>query len=269
MIKNLIPPVQIPKNNIKNFHIKDESSLEHIKQQNPCLYTIDYYFNLSSHEQDKEDAAAFDNSFYQTIRNTCRTNKLFVLSLKKLILPKKDFIFPQLPKNCVTVALHVRKGSGPDFPLLSDQKNENPDKIYADRRHPLKFPPDSFYVNQLKRIYEVLGQIPLYVYIFTDYAHPEKLAKKYTQALGISDITFDFRKKNIDSDATTIEDFFFMLNFDCLIRPWSSYSISAEILGDFTIIIGPVHSFWAGTKLIIDTIELVSNGKVTYISESL
>ena len=43
-----------------------------------------------------------------------------------------------------------------------------------------------------------------------------------------------------------------MLDFDCLIRPDSNYSICASILGDFKVVVSPLHIQWKNNLPYID-----------------
>ncbi len=147
--------------------------------------------------------------------------------LKKLIKPLYIQPFLELPQDRITVAVHVRKGGGYD------------DRIVRIRT-PLKLPPDSFYIDQIRQIYEILDKQPLYVYIFTDENEPLKLVEKYQHHLTGMDIQFDCRVTDNNHYSNVLEDFFEMTRFDCLIRPESNYSLVASKIADYRVMIKPV-----------------------------
>ena len=83
----------------------------------------------------------------------------FIQELRKVIKPLKAIPPMELPSDKITVAVHVRRGGNHD----------TPETIPG---FPLKFLPNDFYINQLKGLYTLLKEKPLYVYLFTDYNHP-------------------------------------------------------------------------------------------------
>jgi hypothetical protein len=63
-------------------------------------------------------------------------------------------------------------------------------------------------------------------------------------------------------DKNVLKDFFAMTKFDCLIRPASSFSVIAEIMGDFKVIIQPKKFHWESQQLIIDEVSIADYRKV-------
>lgn len=173
--------------------------------------------------------------------------------IKKMIVPIKKLSF-SFPSDKISVAVHVRRGGGFDKPLLSGtNRSDISDKnAYADYCHPLKFPPDGFYIDHIRYLSEQLHNKPLYVYIFTDDNNPQAIVQKYQAALNKNNIIFDYHKKNEPFDNHTIQDLFFMKEFDCLIRPESALSIIAQIVGNHIMTIWPTKSHWEESTLIID-----------------
>lgn len=172
----------------------------------------------------------------------------FLQEVKACLTPKKTLAATALPKGKVSVALHVRRGGGIDA---------YPASMY---RWPLKFPPDTYYIQQLKWIANVLKK-PLYVYIFTDDLHPEKIAATYKKALHNKKITFDYRKENNTPNANLLEDFFAMSQFDCLVLCQSNYSLMASKIGNYKIKIYPTHSYFLNGQVIVDGVERELGGK--------
>lgn len=142
-------------------------------------------------------------------------------ALQELIKPTIALKAPNIPQGHVSVALHVRRGGSYDTQTVKDSM-------------PTKFPPDSYYIQSLAQIAKMNPSKPLYARIFTDDHHPEKIKKRYEECLkelGINNVTIAFEAFNTNTD-TALEDFFAMAQFDCLVRPDSSYSFSvSQIFG--------------------------------------
>jgi len=236
----------------------------------------------------------YDQSTWRGLSN----NALFKQVLKKSLAPICKIEKQPVPQNCLTIALHVRRGGGYDKPLLSGQKDlykpvefvKKPHQYtkastvrlsrkrrwlrrrgarkrrkkrpqYADRNHPLKFPPDLFYVHALIFLSEWFDDQPLYVYIFTDDIHPEKITENIQKHVKKQNITFDFRKEKNTHDLHVLDDMFNMSRFDCIIRPESSYSKVAELVGDHIMSIFPHKAVWHGNTLHIPEVVVVYKNK--------
>jgi GT2 family glycosyltransferase len=215
------------------------------KNAQSVLYVSGFY------SETPDDFIAF------TLHNTPLRNEL-----KKMIMPIQAMKYT-LPKDKITVAVHVRRGGGFDRPRLSGKSaNEKISKDnYIDIIHPLKFPPDSFYASQISFLSNLLDNRELYVYIFTDDKEPQNIVNMYKRAINKSNITFDYYKGDESFGERTVREFFFMKQFDCLIRPDSSFSIAAHIVGDHRIVLYPIQSHWEGNTLIIDEVQYYENNK--------
>jgi hypothetical protein len=190
----------------------------------------------------------------------------FVQELRRCIQPRQPLSVPTPPTDMITVALHVRKGGGFDNPLLTEQQKITKPATkfhYVDIDFPLKFPPDSYYIEQLAYLVKLLNGKPLYVFIFTDDKDPARLATKYAQALNNPDIHFDFRAQGNGPRDNVLEDFFAMTHFDCLIRGDSSYSKAAHLIGNFKVVIFPQHAVWKGRTLIIDKVGIYTSAGIS------
>ena len=84
----------------------------------------------------------------------------FDAEIKKMLQPIDITQKLEFPKNSITVALHVRKGSAFDTPIVSQQQydgyevsyileNKSREKIPSDIQFPSKFPPDQFFIDFL------------------------------------------------------------------------------------------------------------------------
>jgi hypothetical protein len=203
------------------------------KKSNSDALFIVPYFPESEYERKSANWAYFPVDWQDT---------QFISLLRSLISPKVPFEFPPLPKDRVTVAAHVRRGGGYDDP--------------SQQRHwPLKFPPDDFYIEQIRKIHKLL-QKPLFVHIFTDDFEPERMAKDYAAALSDIDVVFEYRLAKGTYQDFVLYDLFDMMRYQCLIRPESNYSIVVEKLGNCKIVAHPVHCVLKNKKVVITKTNL-------------
>jgi len=251
----------------------------------------------------------------QTIEYMLR-DQFFVAELKNMLQPVVSLPTIDLPRDKVTVAVHIRKGGGFDKPLssiqyyrtsmisrkfcadvrlpfkfLPEQYYVNQKKrilklfndiplfvyiknmilrkfvhikkmilrqfyFYADVRWPSKFPPEQYYVNQIKRISKLFNDVPLFVYIFTDDRSPSRLVDRIKKVVNKNNITFSCRNRG---NAHVVEDFYNMARFDCLIRSGSNFGLAAQLLGNHKVVIYPKHWQWEGKKLVIDEVSIIDH----------
>lgn len=236
-------------NSITNFDgqraFKVAYRIEDYNSSNQLVKPTLYVSNLYSKNYDWRD--------YTELYSYIADHPMLHEEIKMMIAPIETMEF-NLPQDRTSIAVHVRKGGGFDKPLLSGSSyNDTPDATkYADCQLPLKFPPDEFYIDQIRFISQLLEDRLLYVYIFSDDRHVPALVEKYQQAVNKKNIVFDYYKIYEPFNLHLIQDLFFMKEFDCLIRPDSSLSIVAQIIGDHNIVIWPTKSHWEGSTLIID-----------------
>jgi len=186
------------------------------------IFCLDYYpecFSEYIHTNDPNKYPYFfidweDPNFSSEVRDAL-----------KPISPPETF---EIPNNKISVAVHVRKGGG------FDPSNVN-------LIHPLKLPDDSYYIEQIKTIHELLNKAPLFVHIFTDHQNPSEIVDSYSKHFQNQNIEFSCRKTNNSHNANVLEDFFMLTKFDCLIRTSSNYSFVASKLADYEIIISPTQ----------------------------
>lgn len=195
------------------------------------LYIVDYYFK-SKHGPGYHDPH-------------------MVNLMKKYIRPVKSIKSISLKKNCINIALHVRRGSGPDSSFLKCQK------IW-----PSKFPPYSFYVTALEKASELYGHRAIHVHIFTDATTPSKIARKLERKLSYSNISFSYRQENKKAHANSdqiLEDLFSMAKCDCLIRGSSGLAHIAQLIGNHKVIITPQNLIWKQHKLLIQQLGIINH----------
>jgi len=177
------------------------------------------------------------------------SDECFLQILRAFIQPKMPLKIVRVPKNCITVAIHIRTGGGYDRLLGERQKTAG--MVYSDVGFPLNHPRDEFYIKQIKKVSELFFNKSIYLYIFTDDLYPQRILSKYKKSVDKPNITFDCRKNGNRHDRNVLEDFFSMQQFDCIIRPNSNYSVIAAKMGYNWLTIFPVDYKWDGNKLIM------------------
>ena len=212
--------------------------------------------------------------FYTKIENIF--NKAFIEPefgklLKQAITPRFYCEPLDIPPGHISVAVHVRKGSGPDKPLGSVQlydssvvfaadqepiKLEKPLNTYADYVWPTKFPPDQYYIDQIIKISEFFNDVPLYVHIFTDAKDSEALAHLYKVQVKKDNIIFGFRIGYNQYSSYVVQDYYHMAQFDCLIRSSSLYAKAVQLLGKHRMVIYPLHGQWIYDHVVIDKVGI-------------
>lgn len=142
--------------------------------------------------------------------------------LKEAFTPVTSFPQLNLPTDRFCVALHVRRGGGYDSAAIRAQLNK-------------KFPPDEFYIEQIKKIAKKYNR-PLYIHIFTDDPEPKLIAEKYQKAIAdeVPDVEFGYRETGNSHKANVLEDFYQMAQFECMVRPNSNLSLMASVIGNCT-----------------------------------
>lgn len=174
------------------------------------------------------------------------SNQGFVDTLRETIASRYPVQTITPPEGYVSIAVHVRNGG--TFLSDTDAKRE---------LCPLRFAPEEFFIDQIARLADMFENQKLYVYIFTDHKNPAYLQKKFKNALNNPRIKFDCRRQDNSHSSNVLEDFFSMMNFDCLVRPASNFSKFVQYVGYNKIVIFPSssHKNAEGTR-VIDTISI-------------
>lgn len=224
--------IQIPYN-VKFRECTDPSLLQKaIKSKGPIIYKV-LYFPESPYEL--AHGISFKGGAWDCFSVNWK-DKQFIQSVMEDLTPKRVLNLIALPKDKITVAMHVRRGG-------------NHDSRNTPSEFPLKFLPDSFFIKQLKRLYQILGEQPLYVFVFTDDNHPAQVVKKYSRYFAKYSIEFAYRTKNSDTE-NVLEDFFSMMQFDCMIHSESNFSLIPSLIGDYMVTIHPDSFTKMGGRII-------------------
>jgi hypothetical protein len=213
------------------------------KEKGVILYVVKYF-----------PESAFEIPYHKgPIFEVDWKNPGFRAELKRLISPLLSMPPIDIPPGRIPVAAHIRKGGGYDVP--GGKYARRSDLTYA---RPEKFPPHEYYVEQIKTLYKLFNEKPLYVHIFTDDKIPTQIVEAFQQDLAGLNIVFGCRDRKNAHDRNVLEDFFAMAKFDALIRPDSNYSITAEKIADFKIVISPAHISWENDRPVIDKVNIVT-----------
>ena len=138
--------------------------------------------------------------------------------------------------DCLSVALHIRVGTGFDIKGLDDYW-----WIMTQSWVELKFPPFSFYLRALELLYNLHPEKKLYVYLFTDHTDAHELAQIFIEKFKGKNIIFDYRRTENRHDLNVISDFFELTSFDCLIRSDSNFAMMASKVSTYVMQISPWH----------------------------
>ena len=164
--------------------------------------------------------------------------------------PKTPIATLSLPTDRVTIGVHLRRGDGYDGGSTQTA-------------HQLKFPPDSFYVEQIRRILDMFEHKKFYIFIFTDSINPHKIVLKYRNIFKNKDIEFACHPEMKTAAAGgVLEDFFSITKFDCLVLPCSGFSWVASILSPHAFVTMPIHNQTVNGKVDIDEVETEFDGSV-------
>lgn len=241
----------------------DEKEASFVPQDNTC-YLVDFFYTSPSW------STCADVGEWKDMLSDAE----FRAHLREMLSPKDISVTLDVPMNVRTVALHIRKGSYFDidgffseqeFSLLPD---DEPGilplkKGFMDVGEPYKFPPNQYYIDQLKLLAQEFQYEPLHVVLFTDYAAPDELLATLERAVDLPMITYQTAPEvvftlhgerlapGVDS---SLRDLLLMTQCDCLIRSGSNFAQIAHLMGDFDIVYYPLDAEWYGNRLTYKTI---------------
>jgi len=202
----------------------DTSSINTIDRDADILYIVPYFpeSNFESYNHNNDFSCHFSVDWQ---------DPAFKKELQKQIAPRHAISQPQLPTDSIYIAVHIRKGTGYD------------DLSILNAAMPLKFPPESYYIEQIQILINQLTDQKIYIYIFTDHDNPSEITARLQAAISNdgmgNEITFDCRQTDNHHTKNVIEDFFALTHFDYLIRADSNFSIIAAKLTQYSLEIYP------------------------------
>ena len=247
--------------NIPLLYLPFKYSDQLMIHEQETIYTPDslYLFSTIMHLPIKskckllQDSHTLYISHWKTDITIDWNDKVFVDEIKKNICPRQEIDKIIIPDACLSIAVHVRNGGG--FVVDNEQERE---------RCPLRFVPDEFFIAQIARLADMFKERNIYVHIFTDHQEPAELMKKFNNALNNPRITFGYRQEGNSYSANVLEDFFSMMDFDCLIRPGSHFSRFVQRLGNNKVVIYPESvRKTADGKSVINVINIKTRAHVS------
>lgn len=203
----------------------------------PTLFILDYL---------PTDISEWDpNPWMKILFNVPWQEAGFHAYLKKVASCRNSI--PNLRKEGVlNVADHVRTLSGTDTPETSIAQL------------PLKHPNLRYHKNQIRRIYELNKQRPMFVFIFSDTKNPHQLIAEFQQEFRNFNIEFGIQYLDQPDTNFAVQDFFAMQKFDVLIATQSNFSTMASRIGDFDLILTPICMRGVYPNAQVDRVQLIS-----------
>jgi len=223
-----------------------------IDAESNCLYVVPFFPESIFNRNDYDFPFLFFVDWEDPV---------FKAILNQMISPMVPVQCPALSKERVNVAIHVRKGTGWDIPNYCI----TPEQLTAS--HPLRFAPDSFFIEQLKKITRLFPEEKIYVFLFTDHNDPGQLAQKFAKDVNCERMTIDYRASENNEFINVLDDFFALTHFDCLIRADSNFSFMASKLGNYTVQISPWHGMVINGDTSIDWIQLIVRRQSFIVNE--
>jgi hypothetical protein len=172
-------------------------------------------------------------------------------------------------QTAITIAVHVRKGSGGDRPLLSKQvytintsdyqmipSKQHPRK-FQDVIHPLKFVPEQYYIDQINKVTSSLPDRKFIVYLVTDASEPERILNTFQKHCSSNNC--EIILKTGQGQNSVILDILTMATCDCLIRSCSHFAGIAQLIGNHKMIISPKKYCWADEFLVVTETNILIN----------
>lgn len=219
------------------------------------LYTVPYFTEYP--ELEPSMPHLFDVDWH---------DKQFISELRSLIAPRVPIAKMKLPEGRISIAVHVRKGGG--FEVCPITRDGRRDSRVGYCENYGKWASDDYYIEQIKYASKLLGDRPLYVHIFTDDDNPKAIANKYEQYVDLDNIAFGCRQEGNSHDSNVIDDFFNMMEFDCLIMPASNFSFMASKIGNFALVIELKEFSWKNGRFIASRLNVQINDQ-SYLGKEI
>jgi hypothetical protein len=216
------------------------------------LFQLDFFFHDTG----------WDNWEEITTWKDVIADEVFMAQLKADVRPIGGMQRIDLPHDCISVGVHMRKGGGYDLPLLYEHKkagtplHANRWEHYCDVRYPYKFLPDEFYAQQIEYVAQLFSSKMILVFVLTDHQNPRELVERLQAMVTSRNIAFACRTEDNAHDKNVLIDFFSLTQCDCLIKSGSSFSQAADLVGDQKMTIYPRRVHWQSDNLVVDEIGI-------------
>lgn len=170
----------------------------------------------------------------------------------RCLKPLKPVKLIKLSKESVNIGVHIRSPQS-----IVDQVWTGVELIL-----PIKFPPEQYYTNQIRRLIKYYKNEMIHFHFFTDHNDPAGLIKIYQMKfIKYPNVSFGIRVNNTNSDEALFSDFYSIPLFDCFIGCGSNFSIVATKLGDYEILVNPLSAKIIGDQRFIDLVEYQMRSK--------
>lgn len=183
-----------------------------------------------------------------------------------------------IPKEFISVAVHIRMGSGTDKECISKpffntlEYYNLPEKIidksdlkklFSDEQYPNKFPPYQFYIDQINLLIRLFPNKKFLIYIFTDHKNPIYVANLLSCHIDSKNqCLFKTSLSKREKPLSSVEqDFYWMSQCDFLIRAGSNLSRAAQLFGNHALVIYIKNARWHKDVVIPDSIGLLAYNK--------
>ena len=207
-------------------------------QTPPTIFVIDYFASDMSEWEPQ-------GSWWSIALNIPWCDDKFAHYLQSSLQPRIPI--PNLTVNGrLNVADHIRTLSGGDVPQGSI------------RDLPLKHVTLDYHERQIRKIYEWNLKKPMHVFLFSDTKTPLVLLEEMQKRFKTEDIIFNIQILEQPDVKYVIQDFFAMQKFNVIIATQSNFSMMASRLGNFDMIITPLHVIGKYPNYQIDRVQIVT-----------
>lgn len=158
--------------------------------------------------------------------------------------------------DCCTDLWPLKWPIGPIF-IEEVKKLQHKKTSFSDFVWPIKFPPDQYYIDQIKELIKIIPDRNLLIYIFTDDPNPEQIMHRYSKALQeYPRLIFSYRSTGNHHTKNVLQDLFSLASCDCLISANSSFAQVAQLVGNHSIIMIPLHAITFPDKIFMNKIAV-------------
>lgn len=264
-----------------DIHFAKQVRVRYVSQINPgasnTLYLVDMYTFINeptdNEKQNIKQTLSKEKEFWiDEIYEHMQEDLSFKHVVKKMLKPVKFNHYikhEDESRDAITIAVHIRKGSNGDRPLLSKQlytlteddlKDVKEVKLptgFHDVANPLKFVPEQYYINQINKLVHCFPNKMFRIFIFTDSPRPAEVLNNIKTNCNADNCIISLKTNQWQDDG--IKDICEMAQCDCLIRSCSHFAGVSQFIGCHKLIISPKNYCWAYGCLIVTENNVVIN----------